>query len=368
MIKQTPYKIALVGEMLSRGGAEKVQARLSIFLEARGIEVHHIIVQDLVTYEYAGQLFNMGKLKDESNNFQNRLLRLRKLKQYLDQQNFDYIIDFRVKNKFLQEFALAKWVYYKPYVMVISSFNTRFYFPTNVLLGRLIYANAFGFITVSEAIKSKIKQRYGCKNVETIYNPIISEEIVNKANQVIDIEYNFILGIGRMQDNIKQFDHLIMAFKNSVARAKNFKLLLIGEGKHRKELETLVEENELINEVVFDTYKENPYPYMKKAKFLALTSKNEGFPNVLIESLACGTPLVSYNCESGPDEIISHEHNGLLVKNQDIDEMTKAINRMIEDAELYQFCKSNAANSVKKFEIDSIGKDWLKFLKIPLEL
>ncbi len=364
MIKQTPYKIALVGDMLSGGGAEKVQARLSFFFEAQGIEIHHVIVQDLVTYEYAGELFNMGKLKDESNNFRNRFLRLRELKKYLARHSFDFIIDFRVKNKFLQEFALAKWIYKTSFVMNISSFNTDFYFPKNVLLGRLIYKNAYGFVTVSKAVKRKIEEDYNCKNVETIYNPIISEEIEKKSNKHIDVSYEFILGIGRMQDNIKQFNHLILAFNNSIAKKNGLKLLLIGDGEHKKELKALAGEYGLAKEVVFISYQENPYPYMKSARFMALTSKNEGFPNVLIESLACGTPLVAYNCESGPDEIISHEYNGLLVKNQDIDEMTKAINRMINDDELYKFCKSNSKKSTQLYDIDSIGNEWLNFLKI----
>jgi N-acetylgalactosamine-N,N'-diacetylbacillosaminyl-diphospho-undecaprenol 4-alpha-N-acetylgalactosaminyltransferase len=354
--------------MLSRGGAEKVQARLSFFFEAQGIEVHHIIVQDLVTYEYAGALFNMGKLKNTSNNIQNRLFRLKALKKYLKDHNFDFIIDFRVKNKPFQELVLAKWVYNKPYVMNISSFKTQFYFPKNRSLAKFIYKDAFGFVTVSKAVKEKIEKLFNCKNVQTIYNPINSEALEKSANEALEIDYNFILGIGRMQDNIKQFDHLILAFKNSEAIRHNIKLLLIGDGAYRRELEAFALKEGVEQEVVFESYQENPYPYMKQARLMALTSKNEGFPNVLIESLACGTPLVAYNCESGPDEIISSEYNGLLVKNQDIDAMTEAINRMIKDEELYQFCKSNAKNSVKQFDINAIGKQWLDFLKIPTQL
>ena len=66
MIKQPHSKIALVGDMLGEGGAERVQARLSIYFEKQGVEVHHIIVRDIVTYKYAGTLFNMGKLKNKS--------------------------------------------------------------------------------------------------------------------------------------------------------------------------------------------------------------------------------------------------------------------------------------------------------------
>ena len=83
MIKQPHSKIALVGDMLGEGGAEKVQARLSFYFEQQGVEVHHIIVRDIVTYQYAGTLFNMGKLKNKSNGLFNKLKRLLALKKYL---------------------------------------------------------------------------------------------------------------------------------------------------------------------------------------------------------------------------------------------------------------------------------------------
>lgn len=363
MIKQPSLKIALVGEMLSGGGAERVQARLSVFFEEQGIDVHHIIVQDSITYEFAGTLYNMGKLKNKSNSAFNRLSRFIALKKYLKEHQFDYIIDFRVKNRFIQEYIIANWIYKVPYIMSIRSFNTDYYFPKNRFLAKRIYKKAYALLTVSKALEEKIKREFKYDKVITIYNPLDIVEIQKLASHESPLGFEYILGIGRMQDNIKQFDHLISAFKNSTAKNKGVKLLLIGDGEHKTELKALVDEYGLNSDVVFKTYQENPYPYMKGARFMALTSKNEGFPNVLIESLACGTPLVAYNCESGPDEIISHEHNGLLVKNQDIDAMTIAIDRMLDDDELYNFCKSNAKSSIKKFEIDSIGNEWLNFLK-----
>jgi len=177
MIKQPNSKIALVGDMLGEGGAERVQARLSIYFEKQGVEVHHIIVRDIVTYEFAGQLFNMGKLKSKSNGLVNRFKRLLALKKYLKENKFDYIIDFRVKNRFIQEYIIANWVYKAPYIMSIRSFETAYYFPKNKFLASIIYKKAYGLVTVPKLLEHKLRSEFQYKKLKTIYNPIIQSEI-----------------------------------------------------------------------------------------------------------------------------------------------------------------------------------------------
>jgi len=366
MIKQPPFKIALVGDMLSMGGAERVQARLSFFFEAQGIDVHHIIVMDRVTYPFAGTLFNMGKLKNKSNGFANKISRFNALKTYLKEQKFDFIIDFRVKNNFIQEYLIANFLYKSKYVMSIRSFETKYYFPKNNYFAKFIYHKAYGLVTVSKALENKIIEKYGYQNVCTIYNPIDRIEIQKHASGISPFDITYILGVGRLTA-IKQWDHLIEAFAASNAVSKKIKLVLLGEGHRRDALQLLVKKLNIEKHVVFVDFKENPFPYLKNAYFTALTSKNEGFPNVLLESLACGTPVLAYNCESGPNEIITNLQNGLLVENQNIQAMTLAINKMVENKKLYDICKENSVNSVERFEFETIGNAWLQFLNIPVK-
>jgi N-acetylgalactosamine-N,N'-diacetylbacillosaminyl-diphospho-undecaprenol 4-alpha-N-acetylgalactosaminyltransferase len=361
---QPKIKIAFVGITLNTGGAERVQAKLSYLFEAQNIEIHHILVNGDVGYAYAGKLFDMSTLKNTSNGSFNKLKRMLNLRKYLKEHKFNFIIDFRDKRNFLQEYVIANWVYNAPVIQYVHSFNTHLYFPKNTFLAKRIFKKGYGIVTVSNAIENKVRAQYGYSKVTTIYNPVDIKEIEKEASEEISVPDKYILGIGRMKDNVKQFNHLIEAFQLSEARAQHVKLVLVGDGVFKNELERIVSENQLTEDVLFYPFTQNPYPFYKNALFTAMTSKFEGFPNVLIESLATETPVVSYNCNSGPNEIINHNENGLKVKNQDIDEMALAINTMLLDKTLYKKCKQNAKLSVEGFSPEHIMNDWLKFLQL----
>ena len=83
----------------------------------------------------------------------------------------------------------------------------------------------------------------------------------------------------------------------------------------------------------------------------------------VIESLAMETPVVSVDCHSGPREIIKSEYNGLLVENHNVEVLSEALKRMINDKLLYQFCKKNASESVAHLHLEAISKEWIHLLK-----
>ena len=360
MINPSRYKIALIGDSLGEGGAERIQARLSLLLSSKRINVHHIIFKNFIDYDYSGHLLNLGLLKNKNNVIFNRFGKLKILKDYLSKNKFDFIIDFRATNSFLQEYIIVNFVYNSPHIRRVGSYKLDYYFPKNKLFAKIIYSNCYGIVSVSHEITEKIKNDYKYKNVVTIYNPI---DEVNQKNE-LNLGYSFIFGIGRINDNIKQFNHLIIAYKNSICRKQNVKLLLAGDGSYKMELEKLVSNENLTNDVLFLGKLEDPSMYFKKALFTALTSKNEGFPNVILESLINSTPVVSYNCHSGPNEIIKNGHNGLLVEDQSIEKFTLAIDKMIIDKVLYANCKENSKLSVECFNSNAILEKWLKFLNI----
>ena len=193
--------------------------------------------------------------------------------------------------------------------------------------------------------------------MKSIYNPIDFENIVELSNEY-QVDGEFILAYGRIDDDIKNYSLLIDAYLLSELPKRNILLYIMGEGKDLEKLQQKVYQGKFPNSIKFIDKQINPFPYVKTALFTVLTSKFEGFPRAIIESLAIGTPVVSVNCKSGPEEIIVNEVNGLLIENNNVELLSVAMNRMITDDNLYQNCRKNTQNSIQHLSLDNISKQW----------
>lgn len=365
MLQNQKVRIALIGDSLDSGGAEKVQALLSLYFESKGIDVVHILVMDRITYTYAGEIVNLGRLKNKTNDIFNKIKRFNYLRRYFRNNSFNYIIDFRYKNNFIQELVTNECIYNAPLIFTIHSSILNFYIPENNLLAKLVFRKAHGSISVSDEVNKMVNKKNIGKISKRIYNPLDITDITIKSRDKTGVpEYKYILAAGRMQDDLKQFDKLIGAYSKSVLPENKIKLVILGEGTLKNKYIKQVQAAGLADMVVFPGFQENPYKYMDSAFCFVLCSKREGLGMVLAESLACGTPVISFDCVSGPSEIIEHEKNGLLVQNQDFDALTQAINRMYTDEVLYKYCKENATGSIQKFSLENIGRQWLEYLNI----
>lgn len=355
-------KVGIIGDSLAIGGAEKVHALLSVYFEQAGVDVHNCILSNKVAYNYSGSLYMLGDVAPKSFFIARKVIRFLAFRKYLQKNNFDVILDFRMRNHFMLEFILSKFLYPKNTFYTVHSVNRETYFPKLNFLTRLIYKNK-QLVVVSKAIQQLITKKYPSLQVHQIYNPIPFSEVA-ALQMEFEVDFDqYILAVGRMNDEVKQFDQLIMAYHRSLLPSKNIKLVILGEGKNYIKYRKLIAKYGLKNYIALKGFKDNPYPYYKKALFTVLCSKYEGFPNALLESLANGTPVVSYDCFSGPNEIIVDQENGLLLRKQNVEQLIKSINLMVRDKDLYSKCKQNAAQSVAQFDIEIIGKQWLDLLK-----
>lgn len=361
------YKIALVGYQLSGGGLEKSMSSLSIFFGAKGIEVHNIVFIDAVTYPYSGVLINIGKKQFGSQRFINSIRTFLFFRKYIQSNNFDYIIDFRYRINPLKEVLFSYFAYNLKTIYTVYSSKTETYLPKNKFLCWLITRNKYQIICNANEIKQIVLKKHDIKNCNVIYSAVDFEEINNLSIENIDIDVPYIIAAGRFDEsNVKQFDKLIIAYSKSVLPNKGIHLVLLGDGILKESFIKLAHECGIKSLVHFIGFQKNPFKYFKNAIFLVLCSKYEGFGIVIIESLACYTPVVSLDCISGPKEIIIHKENGLLVENQNFEKLTEAMNLFIDDEKLYTHCKQNAQKSVEKFSIEKIGKQWLGLMKFDI--
>lgn len=150
-----------------------------------------------------------------------------------------------------------------------------------------------------------------------IYNPLnrhIEEYVTN--NDILSVEKNdYLLCVGRLE-NVKAFDIAIKAFANLSREYLSLRLKIIGKGSLEVELKELASQLGVADRVDFEGFQKNIIPYYLHAKATLLTSLYEGFPNVLLESISLATPVVAFDCPSGPREIIIDGSNGYLIKDK----------------------------------------------------
>lgn len=356
-------RICIVTNALGGGGLEKVAAMQSVYLTDSGYTVFVVSNLDIIIYPYKGELLNLGKFKNTSNSFSNRLKRFKILKRFIVEKQIDLIIDHRPRKRWLSEWLISNFLYTKPTIYTVHSFMVSNYIPTkNRFLNRK-YKSSKSIISVSKGIENKIKKEYGITNVRTIYNPIDLE--YSKAISISEklCNFDYILWYGRLDDSIKNLKLLINAYKISELPKQNFKLMLLGNGPDEHKIKHYVRDNDLYEHIIFVNRVLNPLVYVKSSKFVILTSKYEGYPMVLPEALSCGLPVVSTDCESGPSEIVEHGVNGLLIENNNTQALAEAMNEFISNDALYETCKRNAVNSVKHLDLSAISEQWIKLIE-----
>lgn len=203
-------------------------------------------------------------------------------------------------------------------------------------LVRSLYPYVNHYIAISEGVKKDLQKNIGVpsENIRVIYNPSIDDEVETKCREdvsqpLLSKSMPVIMGMGRLTP-AKDFTTLIESF-DTLLNFTDARLIILGDGEKRPELESLVKTKGLESKVLLPGFVTNPFPYLREADVFVLSSTWEGFANVIPEALACGTPVVSTDCESGPREILRDGEFGELVDVGDAGTMAEAILRALEN-------------------------------------
>lgn len=160
------------------------------------------------------------------------------------------------------------------------------------------------------------------KSCQVIYNPFDIEKIIKLADEYFIKPFDkYFIHVGTFEER-KRHDRLLQAYQMS---GVDTPLILMGKGNLRHNIEAMIEELNLGKKVKIIDFQKNPYPYIKAAQALILTSDAEGLPTVLIEALICHTPVISVDCPSGPSEILKGPLNEFLIPLEDINGLSIAI-------------------------------------------
>ena len=196
-------------------------------------------------------------------------------------------------------------------------------------------ADAIVGVSDGAAENMSVTARIPRERITTIYNPTVAPALPALAREPLDHPWfgaaapPVILGVGRLVDQ-KDFGTLVRAFAR-VRKQRPARLLILGEGKRRPQLEALAAALGLGTDVALPGFVANPFAYMRRAAVFALSSRWEGLPNVLIEALACGCPVVSTDCVAGPAEILRDGEYGPLVPMGDDAALASAILATLDD-------------------------------------
>ena len=357
--------IAFFTDKLSTGGVGKMRANLSNELVSLGCKVDLVARTTNSPYK---SLFDPSVRLIEIGTT-NRIFALPKLVRYLITQKPDVLISDRLRLNFLALDA-------KRIAMAKTKICMSVHVPLSLRLARLSPSKRkkmdkrlrsyiprnYSIIAVSHGVAHDLKTNLGfpADKIKVVYNPAVTKGIFEMAKEEVDHPWfkdhslPILLSAGRFYPQ-KDYPTLIAAFKKVLSNTK-CRLMILGDGELKQDIENLIKKEGLEEWVCLPGFQKNPYKYMARADLFVLSSKWEGLPNVLLETMALGTPIVSTDCPYGPKEILKNGELGPLVPVGDVEGLAHAIVKALNNPTPSEILKSAAS----RFTVENSAKNYLK--------
>lgn len=379
-------KLLLTINSLRSGGAERVVSQLLNHLQ-NDFEIHLALYNKVIEYDIPSGI-NIIDLEQSEND--NQLLTLLKLpvlsyrlSKYCKQHKIDKSVAFLNRPCYINA-LMRNWWGYKGRIVMCERTHQTSMLQKKGNMSRLItkflvrysYRHANLVLANSAAIKKDLQENLGVHTpIEVIYNPIDIQELKIKMKEPLSIDLSsttfYFASVGNFREE-KNYPLLLEAFagiKNS-----DCKLLLVGGGYLEEQLKQKVRSLGIGSTVLFCGKDNNPFKYLQHSDCFVMCSDVEGFPNVLLEAVACGKPVISTDCKSGPRELLapetdifyqlkdhySIEEYGMLTPVGNAAILTQAMIKLMQDESLRDQLKEKAAARGAEFDIDLVKQDFVK--------
>jgi len=366
-------RVAILIYSLGSGGAERV-ASILINRLYKEFHITLFLMNDTIAYSIPDEV--KIEYLENSRPFESGVKKLFKLPilgwKYRNRVkgNFDISLSLMNRPNYINIFSRLFGSEVKTVISERGNPSTHY---KNSLIGRtlvkFLYPKADLVTSNSYGNRVDLQKNFSVSDIKVIQNPIDVEDIeISQGGNGKDF-----ITIGRV-DNGKNHKLQIDALSGI---DDNWSLTIIGDGLLKDELESYVESLKLSHKVKFLGRRENPFEYLKKADFFLFSSNHEGFPNVLLEALASGLPIVSTDCKSGPREILAPDtpigrelsdievaEYGILSPVGDVESFRKGITAILKSSETVNRLKVNSRKRAEEFSTDKIIGEFRELLNL----
>jgi GalNAc-alpha-(1->4)-GalNAc-alpha-(1->3)-diNAcBac-PP-undecaprenol alpha-1,4-N-acetyl-D-galactosaminyltransferase len=363
-------RLALVVSSLSSGGSERVMSTMANYWGGKSWEVTLITLDSnrMDFYNVDPRVKRIAlDVVIESHNVPMALLnnfrRIRAVRKAIKHLSPDAVISFGDATNVLTLISCIGLNI--PRKIVAERTNPTVHRLESVwaLLRRITYPLADCVVLQTNSIREWARSFLPEKKIVVIPNPICpsNETSCQGDNGVCAIfsesQTKILIGMGRLTHE-KGFDMLIRAFAKAAERNTEWKLVIFGDGTEREALNQLVRDAGIADRVFLPGTTMTPAFFLRRADLFVLPSRYEGFPNALLEAMAAGLPVISFDCPSGPAEIIRSGLNGLLVPAEDTEAFASAIIKLIENKAERERLAAKAPEVLERFGLEKIMAKW----------
>ena len=363
-----PYmRIAFAIYSLAAGGAERVASTMINHWVSAGEQVTLVtfdsVEKDFYRIDAKVKRIALGLTSESKNRREfvgNNLRRVKSLRAFFRNSEFDVVVSFIDRGNVLV--LLATLGLGVP-VIVSERNDPRKHAVGSVTAGlrRLLYPHARAVVVQTQGIGQWARRIVRKEAIYVIPNPI-SKQFLDSHGSNGTSAHHTVVAMGRMEPQ-KGFDRLLMAFAKCAEKHPEWTLRIVGEGTERPRLHALAVKLGLESRVRLDTITKEPEQVLRDSDLFVLSSRYEGFPNVLLEAMACGLPVISFDCPSGAREMIRNGIDGVLVPPDDIEALAKAMDSLMGAQQERQRLAERAVEVSERFGLPRVMAMWSEVLE-----